>query len=61
MFSYPTLVGKLLGTQAARAPPSHLFTGARGTGHFPDTFEKGDFFLRFRKNTHQQVAHPSKT
>ena len=60
MFIYPTLVGKLLGTQGALSPPSHLFTGAQGTGYFPDIFENGDFFLRFQKNTHQHVAYSNR-
>ena len=62
MFSYPTLVGKLLGIQGALSlsPPSHLFTGAQGTGYFPDIFENGDFFLRFQKNTHQHVAYSNR-
>ena len=63
MFSYPTLVGKLLGTQGALSvlsPPSLLFTGAQGTGYFPDIFENGDFFLRFQKNTNQHVAYSNR-
>ena len=60
MFSYPTLVGKLLGTQGALSPHSHLFTGSLGTGYFPDIFENGDFFLRFQKNTHQHVAYSNR-
>ena len=60
MFSYPTPVGKLLGTQGALSPPSHLFTGSLGTGYFPDIFENGDFFLRFLKNTHQHVAYSNR-
>ena len=60
MFIYPTLVGKLLGTQGALLPPSYLFTGSQGTGYFPDIFENGDFFLRFQKNTHQHVAYSNR-
>ena len=57
MFIYPTLVGKLLGTQGALSPPR---ISSQGTGYFPDIFENGDFFLRFQKNTHQHVAYSNR-
>ena len=45
---------------AALASLHRNFTGAQGTGYFPDIFEKGDFFLRFQKNTHQHVAYSNR-
>ena len=45
---------------AALASLHRNFTGAQGTGYFPDIFENGDFFLRFQKNTHQHVAYPNR-
>ena len=32
-----------------RALVAHLFTGAQGTGYFPDIFKNGDFFSPFSK------------
>ena len=50
MFSHPTMVGKLLGTQGALSP----------RGIFRIFLKTEIFFLRFQKNTHQHVAYSNR-